>query len=411
MKSKISILLADDHLLLRKGLRLLIESEEGFSVVSEANDGQEAIEKVREFSPDIVVMDINMPNLNGIDATRQILAESPQTRVLALSINSAKQFVESMFDAGASGYLLKQCAPAELIQAITDISEGKAYISTDIAEIVLERMRQLSSPENLSSDNLVASKLCRPQVSAEYVRNPHLIEKLEGGHNKKLTLISAPDNSGKTSLTSSWLEQSEIPSVWLTLDKTDNELPSFLISLLDAIHTLHPHACSQVQSLIEAANVPPVKVIANILADDLEQIPQRFLLVLEDYDQISSKTIHDLINALLNLLLPTLGLVVVTNKDPLLPLAALRVNNEISELRLENLRPDTKETVHWRDILTNREYEVLLLLEQRFRNKEIAEKLFVSEETVKSHLKVIYSKLNADNRRDVIVKAVKLGVL
>jgi ATP/maltotriose-dependent transcriptional regulator MalT len=102
---------------------------------------------------------------------------------------------------------------------------------------------------------------------------------------------------------------------------------------------------------------------------------------------------------------------VVTNKGPLLPLTTLRVNNEINELRLEHLRPDTKETVHWRDILTNREYEILLLLEQRFRNTEIAEKMFVSEETVKSHLKSIYSKLNADNRRDVIVKAVKLGVL
>ena len=124
-----NILLVDDHPMLRKGLRLLIELEEGLNVIGEANDGQEAIERVRELAPDIVVMDINMPNLNGVDATRQILAESPQIKVLVLSINSSKQYVESMLEAGVIGYLLKESAPEELIKALHVISKGKSYLS------------------------------------------------------------------------------------------------------------------------------------------------------------------------------------------------------------------------------------------------------------------------------------------
>jgi LuxR family maltose regulon positive regulatory protein len=126
MKSTLNILLVDDHPMLRKGLRLLIESEDGLSVVGESNDGQEAIDRVRELTPDIVVMDINMPNLNGIDATRQILAESPQTRILALSIHSGRQYVENMLEAGAVGYLLKESAPEELIKAIRVCGAGKS---------------------------------------------------------------------------------------------------------------------------------------------------------------------------------------------------------------------------------------------------------------------------------------------
>ena len=151
MTTTTNILLVDDHPMLRKGLRLLIESEEGLNVVGEANDGQEAIDRVRELTPDIVIMDINMPNLNGIDATRQILAESPQTKVLALSIHSGKHYVENMLEAGAVGYLLKESAPEELIKAINVIGEGKSYLSADITEIVLSRLRQAQGAEEAST--------------------------------------------------------------------------------------------------------------------------------------------------------------------------------------------------------------------------------------------------------------------
>ena len=101
---KTTVLLVDDHPVLRKGLGLLLEAEEDIEVIAEAGDGQEAIKMVQEFSPDVVVMDISMPNLDGISATRQIVLESPNTKVIALSIHSGKRFVENMLSAGAAGW-------------------------------------------------------------------------------------------------------------------------------------------------------------------------------------------------------------------------------------------------------------------------------------------------------------------
>lgn len=137
MTSIKNLVLVDDHPMFRKALRLMIDLEEDLKVIGEANDGLEAIEQVRELKPDIVVMDINMPNLNGIDATRKILEESPKTKILVLSIHSSQQYVESMLEAGATGYLLKESAPEELIKAIRIICEGKSYLSADITEIML----------------------------------------------------------------------------------------------------------------------------------------------------------------------------------------------------------------------------------------------------------------------------------
>ena len=137
MTSIKNLVLVDDHPMFRKGLRLMIGLEEDLKVIGEANDGLEAIEQVRELKPDIVVMDINMPNFNGIDATRKILEESPKTNVLVLSIHSSQQYVESVLEAGATGYLLKESAPEELVKAIRIICEGKSYFSANNTEIVL----------------------------------------------------------------------------------------------------------------------------------------------------------------------------------------------------------------------------------------------------------------------------------
>lgn len=100
-----TILLVDDHPVFRQGLRHLLEKEKNLKVVGEAGDGLEAIAQLREMGPDIVIMDISMPNLDGIEATRQILAESPDTRVVALSVHSGKRFVRDMLQAGAAGYM------------------------------------------------------------------------------------------------------------------------------------------------------------------------------------------------------------------------------------------------------------------------------------------------------------------
>jgi DNA-binding NarL/FixJ family response regulator len=416
MLTTASVLLVDDHILLRKGLRVLIDCEDGLSVVGEAGDGQEAIDRARELKPDIVVMDVSMPNLNGIDATRQILEESPETRVLALSSYSSKPFVEKMLEVGASGYLLKQSSPEELVRAIRALLDGKGYISADVTNVILEKMKQLpesglSPMKSLKYDSPMAIKLERPPLTAAVSPPPQLIEKLESGRQKKLTLVTAPAGSGKTSLISYWLAHGETPSVWLSLEKDDNDLRQFLQSMLAAIHTLHPGACLQMQMLVDAASLPPLSVIAKAMANDLEQIPHPFILALDDYDLIDNKTIHDLLSHLLKGSLYTLHLVMITCKDPLLPLESLLSSNELNELRIQNLRPSVEETANWRETLTNREYEILLLLQQRLRNKEIADRLSISTETVKGHLKSLYMKIDASGRLDAVVKAQRLGFL
>jgi DNA-binding NarL/FixJ family response regulator len=140
-----TILLVDDHPVFRQGLRHLLEKEKDLEVVGEAGDGQESIGKVRELSPDIVVVDINMPNLDGIEATRQILSESPDTRVVALSVHSSKRFVRDMFQAGAAGYILKESIPEEMIKGIRAVLAGNVYLSQSISDVVVSDYKKLLS--------------------------------------------------------------------------------------------------------------------------------------------------------------------------------------------------------------------------------------------------------------------------
>ena len=192
MSQQTSILLVDDHAMLRKGLRVLIEQEENLRVIGEAADGREAIDQARQLQPDVVVMDINMPHLNGIEATRQILAESPQTRILALSIHSGKRYVEEMLEAGVAGYLLKESAPEELITAINMIKEGKGYLSAVITEIVLTRFRQDASRAAEQPDvQRDRRKWQKPELPEGLVHRRELLDRLDRGRKKPLTLVVA----------------------------------------------------------------------------------------------------------------------------------------------------------------------------------------------------------------------------
>lgn len=132
------ILLADDHKIMVDGLRTLIEKQPGLEVVGMAADGAQAVEMAEELKPDVVIMDIGMPNVNGIDATRQIVARVPNARVIALSMHSDKRFVSEMFKAGAAGYLLKDCAFEEVENAIRTVLAKRAYLSPSIAGVVME---------------------------------------------------------------------------------------------------------------------------------------------------------------------------------------------------------------------------------------------------------------------------------
>ncbi len=151
------ILLVDDHGVIREGLRSLLEKQADIEVVGEAEDGRKAIELVRELLPEIVVMDITMPNLNGVDATRQIKQSFPQVSIIALSIHANRLFVTNMLKAGASAYILKECLFDELIQSIREVQAGNTYLSPRITGVVvgdyIERLAMTSEPQSAGLTN------------------------------------------------------------------------------------------------------------------------------------------------------------------------------------------------------------------------------------------------------------------
>jgi len=138
LKPEIRILLADDHIVIRGGLRLVLERELGFRVVGEAADGKEAIKLAQDLSPDVAVLDVAMPNLNGIEAARQITAASPAIAVVMLSMHSDESYVLRALNAGARGYLLKDSPEEDLIAAIKAVSEGKAFFSPAISRVLVD---------------------------------------------------------------------------------------------------------------------------------------------------------------------------------------------------------------------------------------------------------------------------------
>ncbi len=143
----IKVMIVDDHAIVRHGLCRSIQQQEDMEVVGQASDGHAAVDMARELTPNVVLMDVSMPALNGIEATRAVLRESPSTRVIALSMHSAKRYVREMFRAGASGYLLKDCEFDELVQTIRLIAEGQTYISPSISRIVVENYMHGPTPD------------------------------------------------------------------------------------------------------------------------------------------------------------------------------------------------------------------------------------------------------------------------
>ncbi len=144
----IKILLADDHQIMRDGLCALLKNEPDIEVVAEAENGREAVEMSRKLKPNVVVMDMSMPGLNGVEATRQILALDDNIKVLALSMHSDKRFVMGALSAGASSYVLKDCAFEELIRAIHTVVMNRTYLSPSIADIIVESYRCTQPPPN-----------------------------------------------------------------------------------------------------------------------------------------------------------------------------------------------------------------------------------------------------------------------
>jgi DNA-binding NarL/FixJ family response regulator len=150
--SRLQILIVDDHEVVRRGLRILIEPHPGWEVCGEAKDGREAVGKAKKLEPDVVVMDIGMPELNGLEATRQILKAARRTEVLILTAHESEQLVREVLGAGAHGYVLKSAAGRDLVSAIEALSKHEAFFTSSVARIVLNSYRKKGSPEESSEE-------------------------------------------------------------------------------------------------------------------------------------------------------------------------------------------------------------------------------------------------------------------
>jgi DNA-binding NarL/FixJ family response regulator len=143
--SALRILVADDHTLMRQGLRKILEGQTGWQVIAEAGDGRDAVQQAIDLQPDVVIMDIAMPRLNGVEAVLQIERRAPHVRVLVLSMYADEAYVTRAVRAGATGYILKDSADVDLIHAVTAVAEGKSFFSPSVARVLLdEYVRQLS---------------------------------------------------------------------------------------------------------------------------------------------------------------------------------------------------------------------------------------------------------------------------
>jgi two-component system, NarL family, response regulator NreC len=152
MRDKIHILLADDHAVVRQGFKMILGSQADMVIVGEAGNGREALELAEKLHPDVVVMDVSMPELNGIEATRRLAQASPRTRVLALSMHKDSVYVREILRAGARGYLLKDAIDCDLIAAVRAVARGEGYLSPAVSDAVLnDYRRHVTDPIDLLS--------------------------------------------------------------------------------------------------------------------------------------------------------------------------------------------------------------------------------------------------------------------
>ena len=201
----IRVLIADDHGVMRKGLRLQLEQHEGIEVVGEASDGRDAVRLADELQPDLVIMDIGMPNLNGIEATAQIVKRSPNIGVIMLSVYSDEEYLLRALTAGAKGYLLKESADVDLLRAVQAVSQRKSFFSPTVAKMLLDdfvqqlKQRGLKDSYGLLSDRekeifqLLAEGKSNKEVATLLNLSPYTVETHHTHIMQKLDLHSAVD--------------------------------------------------------------------------------------------------------------------------------------------------------------------------------------------------------------------------
>ena len=201
----IRVILADDHAVMRRGLRLVLEQQKDFEVLGEASDGREAVSLAESLKPDVVLLDITMPNLNGIEAARQITAKQLGCAIVMLSMHSDEGYVLRALKAGARGYLLKESAEADLLNAVRSVSEGKAFFSPAVSRMLVEDyIRQLQDKDIEDSYELltarereilqlVAEGKSNKDVAAMLNLSPYTVETHRGNIMEKLNLHSVPE--------------------------------------------------------------------------------------------------------------------------------------------------------------------------------------------------------------------------
>jgi DNA-binding NarL/FixJ family response regulator len=177
---RLRILVADDHELVRRGIRGLLRAQRGWRVIAEARNGQEAVEKTNKLKPDVAIVDISMPDLDGLQATRQIREVAPRTSVVVLTMHESDQMVRRVLDAGALGYVLKSDLAAHLVKAVKDVSAGKLFLTPRVSDIVLkgflkngnqpepgESSRARPTPREVQVIRLVAEGKANKEIAAE----------------------------------------------------------------------------------------------------------------------------------------------------------------------------------------------------------------------------------------------------
>lgn len=350
MTEQIKVLLVDDHTMLPKWKALLLGREEDIVIVGEAGDGEEAIAEVEALKPDIVVMDMSMLKLNVIEVTRQIVARFPHSKVIVLSINSARHIIDDLLSAGAAGYLLKESVPEELLQCIRTVMHGDMYLgsattSTVIAAYV-EKLTHAQPEDSLAVvADILQTRLHSPVMTPDLVVRPRLFELLDEGRVRPLILVSAGAGYGKSVLISSWLTTSDWSGAWLSLDQSDSDLRQFLRYFVAALRVGFPGACEKTFSLTEADQLPPLHVLTTILCNELEAFDQPFIMVLDDYHRIDARSpVHELVQEILALPPIPLHLAIITRRDPPLPLIRLRAHNQVTEIRMQDLKFTEAET-------------------------------------------------------------------
>jgi DNA-binding NarL/FixJ family response regulator len=196
-RNTVRILLADDHSMVRQGFRRILEAQQDIEIVGEASDGREAVALVEQLKPDVVVMDVAMPGLNGIEATRRISEVSPRTRVLALSMHKDGVYVREILRAGARGYLLKDAFDADLIAAVRAVARGEGYIAPAVADSVLADYRQqVSDPIDLLTSRerevlqLIAEGKTNKEIAAHLNLSVYTVDAHRGRIMEKLNLHS-----------------------------------------------------------------------------------------------------------------------------------------------------------------------------------------------------------------------------